>query len=276
MAGRIAKILTRVRDSLADPDGTRWSDDRLLRLIDEAQIDIAVKNGLLRSKAQIAITLDINTYDLGDEATKLTRIVNSEGTIVHIRSHAQMDLLDPLWEAATGDTVEFIVFDKQNPGVFKVYPIPTASDTAETFVMTDYGLTTDITDDVLSSDYGVVVDINDTATLLSEFSSIYGVVVDMTAISTTLVVYFEKRPEEIDAIDTGTSQLEIDPIYDKAIKHYVIGMAWRDDQDTQNRLLGKEELEFYAMEFVEARANSSADNLGSNQQSVEYDDGFTQ
>ena len=33
---RVAKILTRVRDSLADPDADRWSNARLIRLFNEA------------------------------------------------------------------------------------------------------------------------------------------------------------------------------------------------------------------------------------------------
>ena len=38
---RIEEILVRVRDTLSDPNKERWSDERLLRLMDEAQKDVA-------------------------------------------------------------------------------------------------------------------------------------------------------------------------------------------------------------------------------------------
>ena len=152
---RIAKILKRVRYSLADLDGDRWSDDRLLALIDEVQIDIAVKNNLLRTKVNTAIVLDINEYKLPNNAVNITRIINNEGTRIRIRSHAQMDEIDPLWETTKGSIVEYIVFDKQDPGQFKVYPIPTVSDDITIFSVDINGVTVAITGDVLTSLFGI-------------------------------------------------------------------------------------------------------------------------
>ncbi len=267
---RIAKILTRVRYSLADPDGDRWSDDRLLALIDEVQVDIAVKNNLLRTKINAAIVLDINEYKLPDNAVNITRIINKEGTRIRIRSHAQMDEIDPLWETTKGNTIEYIVFDKQDPGQFKVYPIPTVSDDSTSFLVDINGVTVAITGDVLTSPFGVVVGDNAPG-LANSFNSIYGIVADMSESISSLTIYYNKRPA---SIDIGTAFLEINEIYDKAIKHYVVGMAWRDDKDTQNRQMGIEELKFYSDEFIEAGRNSSADNQFSSNQKTQYNDGF--
>ena len=52
---RISSIIIRTRDTLADPEGDRWSDERLLRLIDEAQKDICRRAKLLRTKKNIPI-----------------------------------------------------------------------------------------------------------------------------------------------------------------------------------------------------------------------------
>ena len=59
---RIANILTRVRDSLSDPSKDRWTDERLLRLIDEAQKDLAKKSLLLRTK--IGVRSEEHTSEL--------------------------------------------------------------------------------------------------------------------------------------------------------------------------------------------------------------------
>ena len=54
-------------------------------------------------------------------------------------------------------------------------------------------------------------------------------------------------------------------------------MALRDDQDTQNRQVGNEELEFYSRELGLAAQLSSTDNVKASKQSpktLKYNDGF--
>jgi len=272
--GRIADIITNIRDSLSDADGDRWSDARLLRAINEGQIELVVRNGLLRTKYDISIIVDVNEYELPTEAVNITRVVNSDGERIPTRSHSQMDEVDELWEVTTGSTIEFIVFDKQNPGQFKVYPIPDASDDSDAFVVGAYGIVVDIQDDTLTSVYGIVVDVNETATLKRQFNSIYGIVTDMSAVTTSLVIYYQKRPAEINAIDTGTSQLDVDEIYDIALKHYAIGMCWRDDQDTQNRALANDELAMFVQGDERAKRQSGNDNTRLAKQTTVYNNGF--
>lgn len=273
--GRIASILTRVRDSLADPNADRWSDARLLRLIDEAQVHIAVRNNLLRTKATFGVTADKAVYSLPADAARLTRAVLIDGSRLPIKSHADMDLIDPTWEITTGSTVEYLVFDKLNPGEFKLYPIPTVTPMLEGFTFSsNYGAIVTIEDDIIINNYGALADITDTATLTSDFNTPYGLVADIGTLEVSIIIYFNRRPVEINAIDTVESYLEIHDIYDKALKHYAIGMAWRDDQDTQNRQLGKEELSFYIEEFKESKDNSASDNLAKSLKHTTYNDGF--
>lgn len=271
---RIAEILLRVRDSLSDQDATRWSNDRLLRLIDEAQKDLAQKARLLRTKTEISILTNINVYSLPSDALFISRVVDADGERIPVKSHDQMDDIDSLWETRTGEGIEYIIFDELDPGCFKIYPIPESSDASESFTITDYGLTTEVTDDVMSSDYGVVVDVSVDALTSKSFSSIYGIMTSMAAVDTEILVYYCKKPANIDQIDIGTSVLEIHPIYDKAIKHYVIGMAWRDDQDTQNRQLGNDELGLHKSELSTAKKNSSSNHTRSNKRTPSYRTGF--
>jgi len=272
--GRIADVITRVRDSLADPDADRWSDARLLRLIDEAQKDIATKNKLLRTTTNIQVFPNKNVYALPSEAINIMRITDEEGNRIPLRSHAQMDDIDITWEFDTGTSISYIVFDKLNPGQFKVQPIPEVGDVPHTYIAGTYGIVTDIANDTVVGAYGIVVDINTTVTQTATFSSNYGELVDMAEVVKSLLIYYHERPAEINQIDIGTSVLVIDEMYDKAIKHYVVGMAWRDDQDTQNRRLGSEELQFYAMEFISAKKHSSADNQSSSNQDTTYYSGL--
>lgn len=286
MAGRIATLILRIRDSLSDHEADRWSNDRIIRLIDEAQTDIVIKAKLLRAKVEIPIIADISTYSLPSKATTLTRVITTSAapttdetqdrSKIPIVSHDQMDSLDSTWETRVGDGIERIVFDKLNKGQFKVYPIPSIGDTVSAYVFTaDEGVITDVTEDTVDA-FGVTTDLTTTATLTTEFSSDFGVVTDMSSAITSILVYYLRRPTPItDYAEIDASQhLEISLEYDKAIKHYVVGMALRDDKDTQNRTMGNEELLLYVGELKIAAGDSGIDFTAAPQREAKYNTGF--
>lgn len=274
--GRIADILERVRDSLSDPNGDRWTDARLLRLIDEAQRDLAKKSLLLREKIGVSLLADIAVYELPVDTIHFLRFVNSEGEEIVSKTHEQMDKLDPGWEIRTGSSVEYIVYDKLNPRQFKIYPIITASDdgAGETFLLSDYGVVTAIDDDTLSGDFGVSASITTSATLTATWSSIYGVMTDMSTIYQSIVVYYYRYPQTINAIDIAPSELEIDAIYDRAIKLYVIGEALLDDKDTQDVTLGRSRKKEYREDRDVAKKDSSKDFTRAPRRRSSYNNGF--
>lgn len=281
MATRIEEILIRCRDSLADEDKSRWSGNRLLRLVDEAQKKIATKAQLLRKTTTVSILANINEYQLPSDAFLITRVVNEAGAKIEVKSHADMDdlmsnillhdplsnsyrrssntqMVDAIWENDIGSSVEYIVFDNQAPGSFKTYPIVSDVANGETFVTDAYGVTSAVTEDILSDVYGVVTDIAVTALETNQFNSVYGVVTAMSEITEVLRVYYRAKPADITS-DQDT--LEIDDKWDAAIKHYVVSMALHDDQDTRNRAVSSDELQLYSLEFTEAKKLSSKDNM---------------
>ena len=270
--GRIADILTRVRDSLADHDKSRWSDARLIRLIDEAQKDIAVKARLLRAKTAFEIKVNRSVYRLPEGAFQITRVIglrSAEAVAdagqyyqVPIKTHAQMDLLDPAWETRFGDGIECVIFDKLNPRELKVYPIPkTAIPVVEGVLPNPLGVlaSTDAAD--ITSDEGVLASVEPTGVDADYFSSDFGVLTGIALATPSIIVYYNRRPstvQESPDLDVSVS-LEIDDLFDKAIKHYVVGSALRDDMDTQNRQVGNEELLLYSNELAEAMRMSAKD-----------------
>lgn len=293
MAGRIATIFTRVRDSLSDANAERWDNDRILRLIDEAQKDLAFHARLLRTKVRIAMVADTATYSLPSEAFLISRVIATDAPAtaattkadygkVPIISHDQMDEIEDYWEADVGDGIEHVIFDKLQPGHIKVHPIPETGDIASSHLFSSvYGVLVSSSNDILTADFGLVTDIADTETLVTEYEGVFGIVTEMTSPAASVIVYYYRRPLTLDTyasidvpiIDGGQS-LEIDEIFDKAIKHYVVGMALRDDKDTQNRLVGNEELAFYERELKKAHGLSSKNSTQTGQRTTDYNDGF--
>lgn len=272
---RVSEILVRVRDSLSDNDKTRWSDSRLLRLIDEAQKDLVKDSKMLKSKVNISIVGNKAEYELPTDAYLLTRCKTDSGKI-DLLTHNEMDELGALstssvslrWETETGTEIEAVVYDKQNPRVFRIYPIPIDADAiADIFTITDYGITTLVEGDLMVSDYGVVTAISGSATDTTEFSSPYGLMTDMEASIASLTVQYIKLPADI----TSTEDVpEIDPVWDKALRYYTIAMAMADDQDTQNIKVSDKFMGLYLRELKDANATSSKSNLSSSPANSQY------
>jgi len=334
----VQTIITRVRDTLADPNGDRWDDDRLLRLVDEAQKDICRRAKLLRTKAEVGIYDNQGTYILPDDMLLLDRILLN-GELLPLKSHGDLDkTYGDNWEEATGTPI-CAIYDKQNRQRIKLYPIPTDLGADEyTFsnpgyfedidyvldnfgiivdvpigdslspdygvtadvdyidylfntcntgcdpytlldadINSDYGVVTNWTTELKdtgvhdeqfgvvvgiegltqNSDYGVLIDLNSDDIQVENFASgVYGVTVDISETSDSLTVYYLKNPDDITSLD---DVLEIDSIFNAAIKYYVVGKALRDDMDTQNRVVGNEELDFYARELTEAISDDEQD-----------------
>lgn len=234
---RITNIITRVRDTLADPSGDRWSDERLLRLVDEAQKDIARHSNILKGSSLIEAFTNTPILTLPDDLISVSRL-SFNGDVLKAISYTEMDTKYDNWEEKVGRPTHF-VFDRLNRKEVRLYPIP---DT----VYED-------TDVLLDNIFGVVTGVEGK---VGTFTSIYGVSSSIGALSGYVKALYIKQP--ITIIDV-TDDLEVSDIFDRAIKYYVVGKALRDDMDTQNRIVGNEELSLYDRELKEAVLDSSMD-----------------
>lgn len=299
---RIASILVRVRDTLADPKKERWDDDRLLRLVDEAQQTIVLAAKTLRSHTKIALFAGIETYKLPEDCFRLLRVTDVESnTILPLRSFDEMDRCEGSWEADIGDEAKAIVYDKQPRKHITVYPIPTLSEDWSfqealavapesisffggsiivntcngSVVPVLHGVVTGGDGLVLNSLYGTVVTVDGIDSYVDQGTNeptAFGFVVAATDGKRELKVRYLKKPDPVTSVD---SVLEIDEIYDKAIKFYVTGMALRDDKDVQNRQIGNEELSFFQIAIQESVRDGERDFVGANTQyEVPYIGGF--
>lgn len=241
MATRLEEILVRVRDTLSDPNAERWADPRLIRLADDAQKSLVLHANYLRTKVTLPLLAAQAEYTLDSNIHKLTRVLNENSDAIPLLSHEQADReYGARWELDVGSPVQAIIYDKLNSNVFKVYPIP-ATVAADTITPSTpaYGVATsgDVQADTLSSPFGVVT----------------GFTVQSNSF---LTVYALANPKDL---LTSTDALQINSVFDRALKFYVTGMALRDDKDTQNRQIGNEELQFYQIDLRKAMEDATHD-----------------
>lgn len=345
---RVQDILARVRDTLADLRAERWSDDRLIRLIDEAQLDICMRAKLLRTKASLTVVDGRAEYQLPDDLIQLDR-VTLDNKRIELIGFSALDTLKYDWQEDRGQ-VTHCIFDKQLQGRIRLYPIPHMGsipkydfvagyqqDTSGGIVSnfgeigrgtildessTDFGVINKVTEIIHTSEpdglpkiethdyvmfgdfgvtgnlvfdyvnlkskpsYGIVVgfdntkfdsDFGVTATVSSDdrfiFNNDFGVIGESLINTGVLSVQYLKKPKKV---ISSESEIQIDQIFDKAIKYYVVSKCFRDDTDAQNRAVGSEEFQYYLRELEVAKGLDSSDFTVNSTKHWEtrYNDGF--
>lgn len=260
---RITDIILRSRDTLADPQGNRWTDDRLLRLVDEAQKDLCKNSGLLRDRVTIKLVINQSTYSLPDTFHKLDRVqMNYNGVryLLPMKSHLELDDTTKNWEEETG-TPTTVVYDKQKKKELKLYPTPIAQEDFPVSVCPAEGFTSYLDNKGIDV-HGVVANI-DGVYITAESVDAYGILSDWAEASNEIIIDFVKSPI---TITTDLDELEVTEDFDQAIKYYITGMALRDDMDTQNRTFGAEELSLYNVILEDAKVQSELDFTKANRQ----------
>lgn len=218
-------ILLKARYTLSDTSKDRWTDARLLSLLNDAIIDTAKNTTLFVENVLYVVNDLVVDIDLSTTVLKLIRAEYLDEPLP-LYSFDEMDQkYGKSWQLETGDKVKAIVYDKQKNGLFKLYPVVSNAINDNIIYNSPYGIITAISysdiEPTLIGNYGDIGDIPPEG--LIKF-------------------YYIRRHAKITAL---TDTLYIDELLDNPFAHYIAGMAFRDNQDTQNRALGTEELKLY-------------------------------
>lgn len=315
MATRIENILTRARDTLADPDKERWTDDRLLRLVDEAQRDIAKQTQILKSDYTFVLEIGVAEYTLPDNVWLITR-ASTESYEIRLFSYDRMDEetrkiqlsrtysdyqrerdhgystnVYPgryIWETDTGSDIQRIIYDNRNINTIRVYPIPNEDIALNDYTFENAGPVTFVGDELYgcvtaltgsSSDedytfdsiYGCVTSLFDPQ-VTQESIDTYGVVTAIADSAKSVTLYYIRIPDTITSVDDVP---ETPPMFDEAIKHYIIANALRDDLDVQYRDMAAESMTLYNRELQVVQMTNSTDSTrNANNYTTTYRGGF--
>lgn len=171
---RIEKILIRVRDTLADPKGERWSDERLLRLLDEAQKDLCRRAKLLRSKTSFIVFDGQEYYKMPEDFMLLDKVYINEEPIPLV-GHTDLDNKYSKWDSMRG-VVSGVVYDKQMRGNIRLFPIPDYSNGDRFKVVPSYN---SYYYGKVKGSYGVIANISEAGQFTN---GVYGVTSEVTGI----------------------------------------------------------------------------------------------
>jgi len=297
---RVQDILLKARDTLADPDKERWSDARLIRLIDEGQLDIAKQSMILKGEAFLIPVNEQVKYTLPTDTWLLTRATYN-GCKISLKTHAEMDKIannrsinnnnigeyrnpnygsnytdfglgDYCWELDTGSEIAALIYDRRNMSEVKSYPIPLV-DTEDTF--TDiYGVVTSISggDYTFSSDFGIVTSASD-PDIQVEIIDQFGVVVGSLETEGIVKIWYVRMPNKV---TQDTDELEIPEMWDTALKHYVIFNAFDDDYDSRFAAKSQKASALYDRELSRIEDTGALDSTMAGERQTSYRGAFDQ
>ena len=236
---RIESILLQVRDVLADHKKQRWSDEVLIRLLNEGLLNFILQARTLKLKAYIELENNTAVYDLSKYAISIDRVQYLE-KVLGSKTEEEMDKMNISWQIKEGSEPELIVFDNQKQGVFRIYPIITqnALDNIEQ-----------------NSLYGILIDINviDDLFKLPSFGNV------SYEGKKFIIVYYTGKPRIL-TIASADEDIDLDTLYDQAMISYISGQALRFDADTLNRQFGAEQLSIYKSYVEQAKVKEAEAN----------------
>ena len=208
MATRVEKILANARITLSDQSKERWSDDDLLRILDEGHKDICRHTQLINDRVDIFLEVGEPYFDLPEDLWLISRITYDDVVIPMVshtdldeypltRRFADFDYSSNRWETEEGEPEAFL-YDRRNLLKGRIYPIPTdaifenpytfqagARNEYEIDGNNIYGVVVDSVDDLVSPTDGVASSWDD-----FDFSSGLGVVTRAISVTDDLVFDF--------------------------------------------------------------------------------------
>lgn len=226
---KASEIITKARYTLSDTDEVdpRWSDARLLSLLNDALLDIALTTRLYNANGYIKLQQNTAIYDVSSFAVKVERVEHLSLPLEKV-SFEEMDIRHgDKWQEIASVTPTNIVYDLKRSGEFRVYPVPIDGSADFIEATSDFGIVTSLNyEDV---DLQVIDDFGD---------------IDFPNLAEYIRLYYIRLPAEITAV-TDDLESVIDRTMLSSLAHYVSGAALRDNMDTRNRQVGNEELTFY-------------------------------
>lgn len=225
----VKDLLVRTRHILSDLTANRWSDDRLIILLNEGLNDIAKNTILFVENAYIKLSAQQTEYDFSSFAVKVLRIEYMDEPLLCL-SHSELDRKDSSWQQREGPYLRAYVLDKQKEARVKLYPKLQNSNLS----VIDFGGSFGIITGVTYSD--LQLEMTGTLGDLGEVDS-----------KDYIKLYYIKRPIEITGI---LDEVDLSSIIQEAVTHYIAARAFRDNLDAQNRAMGSEELNLYTNQLA--------------------------
>ncbi len=249
---RVQSIIDSARTVLSDENKTRYSDETLLKYLNDGLTDFVIKTKILKERIFLELSPTAAIYDLSPYVLEFIRF-QYQTKAIPVLSQEELDKISSTWQEDSGDAVKCITLSDMKKGFLRVYPRPTTG--------------TDAIDQ--NSLYGALIDItiNDDNYQIPSINDIEA------GIENYLTIFVVKKPKIL-TLSTTDSELELGSEYDLAFEYYVTARALRTDLDSLNRAFSAEQFQLYSQYLEEALKSNSYGNQNIGDRTVEYRGGI--
>ncbi len=260
----IATFITKVRHTIGDSKATKYTDERLIDLINEGMTDIVKEANIFRSSTNILVENGITAYKLPDDVYFLTRVTQDD-SVIPFYSYEEMDTKFGAWESdVESDTISAVVYDQQNMNEVTTYP--ELNGIGGTYFKLPDGTSVSLEEGTqgpvtfvegTGTDHTVVVDQDDAN---------YGALVSISYDWFPIKIQYVKKPN---TILTVGDDVELDDLHIPVLKYYVSGTVLFDDDRAENTQKGTVLLGKYK-DLVKEMKNKSMRNFHRVNRSTSY------
>lgn len=247
-----AEVITGIRYRVGDIPGSKYTEARILELINESLDDLSRKLDILKAEITLPVIPYQRSIEVPDKGfIKLTR-VRYENTRLQLLSYDEMDRVAG-WETAVGTKLQAVVFNLQNPQHLTLYPLLDSSIRQGLDTIDADGIITDIVGMHRSQLDGVVMEVK-----------VNGVDINAANFHTITINYIKRVPRVED----------LPEMYRTPLIYYVAGMLLLDDTRAENINKGLLFQEKYQNELGNLQKLSSKNYQEVDIPSVSYRTGF--
>jgi len=256
---------------LVNGSGTsKWSDERLVEVLNEGMEELAKGAKITRGNVVIPVLPYTREVDLPSDLLILTQVKYNQ-VVIEMVTFNDINKM-PFWEETISDTdmLKLIVYDKQNLGKLTLYPLLSEAAINFTALTNTTGIILDIPGVERDNIEGLITSV-DTYTYTTPENvynpdSILPEEGGLTAVSNLfgfLEIKYIQKPAEVSA-DVLSDELPISDTYATALKYYVAGHILLDEGRTEAITKSQTYLNRFtaALQEVKGRTGKNFQNVG--------------
>lgn len=273
----VQAFINKVRPKVGDKDSKKFTDVRIIELINEGLEDLAKKANV--NKKQMAIPVLPYTRTLvipDDNFIKLQRIRCGNKDLEKY-THDDMDKRYSKWEEKIGSKLEAIVYDLKNPKSITLFPLLNETSANYEALNTSDSILIDIPGVPSDSVYGVItsMDVEDMVVPENIYDENelagYEPILNLSDTFITLDINYYAFSDTVLTVD---DELDLDSSYHTTLLYYVAGTLLLDDNRTESINRGQVFLQKYSMELKVDIGRTSNSYQGVDYPETPYRTGF--
>ena len=248
----VQAFINKVRPRVGDKDGKKFTDDRIIELINEGLEDLAKKAYVNKKEMNIPIVPYTRALVIPDDNFIKLQRIRCGNVDLEKYTHDEMDKRFNKWEDKIGNKLDAIVYDLKNPKTIMLFPLLDETSANYEALNASTSILIDIPNVESDSVYGVItsMDIEDIIVPENVYDETelqgYEPILSLSDTFITVKINYYAFSDKAALV---TDELDLDSSYHTTLLYYVAGTLLLDDNRTESISRGQIFLQKYITEL---------------------------